>query len=169
MDLFSEMYLSAIFLVTSLMFCGCPPTGIEVIPGRSTIVRLGQDPEKILSTIGWSIMSLLVPQTLSVTSLILSRTLSKSVNFFLLLPYMISSNSAQGCFSPWMLFILNYKGLRVTTPDPLGRKSRPTICSSKELLPDDWFPSTTTFGNDNFLSRPISRSKSTRVMTFLRS
>ncbi len=36
--------------------------------------------------------------------------------------------------------ILNYKGRRVTTPEPLGRKSRPTMFSSSDDLPDDWVP-----------------------------
>lgn len=53
--------------------------------------------------------------------------------------------------------------------DPLGRKSSPTICYSKELLPDDWLPNTTTLGSESCLSSPISLSKSTRVITFLSS
>lgn len=39
------------------MFAGCFPTGIEVIPGKSTIVRLGQLLEKIFNIIGLSIMT----------------------------------------------------------------------------------------------------------------
>lgn len=34
----------------------------------------------------------------------------------------------------------NYKGRRVTTPEPLGKKSRPTIFYNSEDLPDDWVP-----------------------------
>lgn len=49
------------------MFLGCSPTGIEVIPGRSTIVRLGQFGEKTFKTIGISLITFLDPQTLSVT------------------------------------------------------------------------------------------------------
>ena len=53
--------------VTYQIFLGWLPTGIEVIPGKSTIVKFGHDPEKIFNTIGLSIMSLDVPHTLSVT------------------------------------------------------------------------------------------------------
>lgn len=63
MDLFSEMYLRAIFLVISYMLLGCPPTGIDVIPGRSTMVRVGQDLEYMFNTMGLSTISLLLPQT----------------------------------------------------------------------------------------------------------
>lgn len=46
------------------------------------------------------------------------------------------------------------KGRRVTTPDPLGRKSRPTIFSRSELFPLDWVPSTAILGREISLSRP---------------
>lgn len=36
------------------MFFGWSPTGIDVIPGKSTTVRLGQWGEKIFKTIGMS-------------------------------------------------------------------------------------------------------------------
>ena len=49
--------------------------------------------------------------------------------------------------------------------EPLGRKSSPTICSSSELLPDDWLPSTTTLGRESCLSKPISLNKSTNEIT----
>jgi hypothetical protein len=46
------------------------------------------------------------------------------------------------------------KGRRVTTPDPLGRKSRPTIFSRSELLPLDCVPSTAILGREISLSSP---------------
>lgn len=39
------------------------------------------------------------------------------------------------------------KGLLVTTPAPLGKKSRPTTFSNKELLPEDYEPTTIILGN----------------------
>lgn len=49
---------------------------------------------------------------------------------------------------------LNYKGLRVTTPEPRGKKSKPTIFSKSELLPLDWVPKTAILGREIYLSRP---------------
>ena len=49
---------------------------------------------------------------------------------------------------------LSSRGLRVTTPDPLGKKSRPTMFSSSELLPLDWVPKTAILGREISLSRP---------------
>lgn len=46
------------------------------------------------------------------------------------------------------------KGRRVTTPDPLGRKSRPTMFSSRELFPLDCVPSTAILGSEISLSSP---------------
>ncbi len=68
-----------------------------------------------------------------------------------------------------MVFLLRHPLIRQKCTDPLGKKSRPTICYNKELLPDDWLPKTTTLGNESNLSRPISLSKSTKEMTFLKS
>ena len=34
-------------------------------------------------------------------------------------------------------------GLRVTMPEPRGRKSRPTMFSRTDDLPEDWEPTTT--------------------------
>jgi len=65
------------------MSLGCYPTGIEVIPGKSTMVRFGHDLENIFKMIGLSIICLLLPQTWSVTRSILVRTSLKFVNFFL--------------------------------------------------------------------------------------
>ena len=50
------------------MFLGCSPTGMEVMPGRSTIVRLGQAGEKMFRTMGISLMIFLDPHTFSVTA-----------------------------------------------------------------------------------------------------
>lgn len=69
------------------MFFGCSPTGIDVIPGRSTIVRLGQFAEKMFNTIGISLITFFEPHTLSVTSSIVLRTSLKFVNLFFLPPY----------------------------------------------------------------------------------
>ena len=72
-------------------------------------------------------------------------TFWKSVNFW---PG-ISLNSAYcyGSLSTGSYIKRISKGLRVTTPEPLGRQSIPTICYSKDDLPDDWFPTTTILGN----------------------
>jgi hypothetical protein len=45
------------------MFLGWSPTGIEVIPGKSTKVRLGQLGEKMLRMMGLSTMSFDFPHT----------------------------------------------------------------------------------------------------------
>lgn len=68
-----------------------------------------------------------------------------------------------------MVFWLQHPIISKYITEPLGKKSNPTICYNKELFPDDWLPNTTTFGNDNCLSSPISLSKSTSEITFLRS
>lgn len=49
---------------------------------------------------------------------------------------------------------LNYNGLLVTTPEPRGKKSKPTMFSSKELFPLDCVPNTAILGSDIYLSRP---------------
>lgn len=43
------------------MFLGWSPTGMEVIPGKSTIVRFGQVAENIFKTIGKSRITFLDP------------------------------------------------------------------------------------------------------------
>merc|ERR1711865_579264 len=64
----SLTYLLHIALVIYSMFSGWsePAIGILVIPGKSTRVKSGQVGEKIVNTMGLSIMFLLLPQTLSV-------------------------------------------------------------------------------------------------------
>ena len=64
------------------MLATCPPTGMEVIPGKSTMVRLGQDFEKILRMMGLSTIYLFLPQTWSVTWSMPALTSLKFVNFF---------------------------------------------------------------------------------------
>ena len=64
------------------MLLGCSPTGIDVIPGKSTMVRLGHDFEKILRMMGLSMICLLLPQTWSVTRSMPALTSLKFVNFF---------------------------------------------------------------------------------------
>jgi hypothetical protein len=76
------------------MFLGCSPTGMEVIPGKSTMVRLGQELEKIFKIMGISLIIFFDPQTLSVTSSIVFLTSAKLVNLFFFPPYKTSSNSA---------------------------------------------------------------------------
>lgn len=55
---------------------------------------------------------------------------------------------------------LSSRGLRVTTPEPLGKKSSPTIFYSSELLPLDWVPKTAILGSEISLSSPKSLSRS---------
>jgi len=71
------------FLVISSILSGYPELckGIRVIPGKSTKVRSGPVLENIVMIIGILTMFLLVPATLSVNSIIFSRTKLKSVNF----------------------------------------------------------------------------------------
>ena len=42
----------------------------------------------------------------------------------------------------------------MTTPEPLGKKSRPTMFSRSELLPLDWVPRTAILGREIYLSSP---------------
>ena len=54
-----------------------------MIPGKSITVRLGQDFEKTLRTMGLSTIDLFLPHTWSVTVSIEVLTSLKFVNFFL--------------------------------------------------------------------------------------
>ena len=73
---------------------------------------------------GLSLMFLFDLQTSSVKASMVSLTLMKSVN---LTPFR-SSKTAQG--SPEFIWHKrSSNGLRVTTPSPLGKKSKPTIDS----------------------------------------
>ena len=49
---------------------------------------------------------------------------------------------------------LNYNGLLVTTPEPRGKKSKPTMFSRRELFPLDCVPKTAILGSEIYLSRP---------------
>ncbi len=49
---------------------------------------------------------------------------------------------------------------------PRGKKSKPTICSNNEDLPDDWEPNTAIRGRLMYRLNPTSRSLSTRLITF---
>jgi len=53
-----------------------------------------------------------------------------------------SMSSSVGTLMSWRM-----SGLRVTIPLPRGRKSRPTMFSRTEDLPEDWEPTTTLKGN----------------------
>jgi hypothetical protein len=78
-------------------------------------------------------MFLLLPHTLSVKNSIVYLTSAKSVNFLL----GTSSNLAHGIIFSFEWLSLSSQGLLVTTPSPLGKKSRPTMDSRTEDLPAD--------------------------------
>ena len=78
-------------------------------------------------------MFLLLPQILSVKKSMVYFTSAKFVNFLL----GTSSNLAHGSILSAAWLSLNSRGLLVTTPSPLGKKSKPTIDSSTEDLPAD--------------------------------
>jgi len=145
MVLESDTYLWAIALVIYSMLSGWsePAIGILVIPGKSTMVRSGQVCENTVNTIGLSMMFFDLPQILSVKKLMVSFTSLKLVNFL----FGTSSNLAQGSMFSVLWFNLSSRGRLVTTPSPLGKKSRPTIDSSTEDLPADWDPNTTILGS----------------------
>ena len=82
---------------------------------------------------GLSMIFLLLPQTLSVKKSIVDLTSAKSVNFL----FGTSSNFAHGSIFSCEWFSLSSSGLLVTTPSPLGRKSKPTIDSRTDDLPAD--------------------------------
>lgn len=80
------------------------------------------------------------------------------------------------CIKGWYMVHSQFKRssgdnalIETMVTEPLGRKSSPTICSRRELFPDDWFPRTTTLGRDNRSPRPISLKRSTMDITFRRS
>ena len=136
-----------------------PSIGTLVIPGRSTSVKLGQDFHSTDIAILLSQIFLFLPQILSVSSYIVFFTSLKSVK---LLPG-TSSNLHTGSLRRGWVDNLISKGLLVTIPLPLGKKSRPTICYSKELFPALCSPTTTILGKLISLSSPRSLSRSTRV------
>lgn len=124
-----------------------------VKPGRSTSVKLRTCGEYILRLMGDRLIPLLLPAILAVSFSISRFTSWKSVN----LRFGIWWNSAHsGCVatlaavwgseelsSPGTLISCRMSGLRVTIPLPRGRKSRPTIFSRTEDLPEDCEPTTT--------------------------
>lgn len=125
---------------------------ILVIPGKSMIVKSGQSFEYIVSLIGSSTIPSVDPATLLVSSIILWHTSEKSKYLF---PWSISNTPYDFYLvlpSRWTS--LNSRGLLVTTPEPLGKKSKPTIFYSSELLPEDCVPSTTILGKEICLSSP---------------
>lgn len=149
----SIQYLLAISVVIfSTSFW--PLMSILVIPGRSMMVRSGQSTENIFSLMGSSTMFAPVPATSSVSFWMLSLTWLKSVYFLF---YLSFSKIAYGfpyeCLgSRWTR--RSSRGRRVTTPEPLGRKSSPTMFSRRELFPLDWVPKTAILGSEIYLSRP---------------
>ena len=62
------------------------------------------------------------------------------------LPGISSGKIAYGGTFPLTWLRRSSRGRLVTTPSPLGRKSRPTIDSSTDDLPADWDPSTAIRG-----------------------
>lgn len=147
----SEQYrfaISVVILKTSI----CPAISILVIPGKSIIVKSGQSLEYTVSLIGSSTIPREDPATLLVSSMILWQTYEKSKYLF---PLSTSNTAYDFSFflaSRWTS--LSSSGLLVTTPDPLGKKSKPTIFSSNELLPEDCVPKTTILGKEICLSSP---------------
>jgi hypothetical protein len=101
-------------------------------------------------------MFLLLPQTLSVRNSMVYLTSAKSVNFL----FGTSSNLAHGSSSPCTWLRRSSHGLLVTTPSPLGRKSRPTMDSRTDDLPADYPPSIAILGSLINYYRPTSRSSS---------
>jgi len=98
--------------------------------------------------------------------LIYFLTSAKSSNF---LPG-ISSNTPYG-FGSYSLGVytnLNSRGLLVTTPSPLGKKSRPTIYSRRDDFPLLYVPRTVIRGREMYFDKPKSLNLSTNVITFLK-
>lgn len=92
-----------------------------------------------------STIPLSLPAILSVYASIVVLISSKLKYFF----YLSSSGNTPYGFEVGLLTwtILNSSGLLVTTPEPLGKKSRPTMFSKSDDLPDDWVPKTAILGN----------------------
>lgn len=114
-----------------------------VIPGRSTILRSTTLGEKILIIIGIEEIPLFWPAIFWVSSSISCLTRFQSLKYspFLWL------NSAYSSLPLGVLFNWRIIGLLVTIPVPLGKKSLPIMASRTELLPVDWAPTTTSWGN----------------------
>lgn len=132
---------------------------ILVIPGKSIRVRSGQVWEKTCKTIGLSTMLVSFPHNLSVKLMILSLTSANLVNF---LPGISSGNTPYGVIPSSMWLRRNSSGRLVTTPEPRGKKSRPTIDSKTEDLPADWEPKTAILGKLMYFWRPQSLNSSYR-------
>lgn len=56
----------------------------------------------------------------------------------------------------------------MTTPLPLGKKSKPTILSNNELLPEDCVPTTQILGSYIYFYSPTSFNSSTILISFLK-
>ncbi len=132
--------------------------GTFASPGRSTKVRSTTYGEYIVKLIGSSEIFLSIPANLFVCSSISYLIFSKSKNFSPFLcknsPYSSLSYLSKPplplkllCFfiisDACVLLSCSTSGHLVTMPWPLGRKSRPTICSSTDDFPVDWEPITT--------------------------
>ena len=106
---------------------------------------------------------LLLPHILSVRKSIVYLTSAKLVNFF---PG-TSSNLAHGSILSTEWFNLSSKGLLVTTPSPLGKKSKPTIDSKTDDLPADYPPNIQILGSLMYYWRPTSLNSSITLINFL--
>ena len=157
MVLGSLTYLWAMARVIFSMLSGWSAMAIRVIPGKSIRVRSGQVWEYTCRTMGLSMMFLLLPQSLSVRPLILSRTSEKFVN---LRPGISSGKMPYGLMSSETWLRRSSRGLLVTTPSPRGKKSRPTIDSRTEDLPALCEPRTAIRGKLIYCWRPTSLSSS---------
>lgn len=73
---------------------------------------------------------------------------------------MHSANTAQILSAPGTWTNLISRGLLVTNPSPLGKKSSPTIFSNKEDFPLDYEPTTAILGNLIYSYKPTSRNSS---------
>jgi hypothetical protein len=106
-----------------------------------------------------SIIFLLFPQILSVRKSIVDLTSAKSVNFL----FGTSSNFAQGTIYSFTWFRRSSRGLLVTTPSPLGKKSRPTIDSKTDDFPADYPPSIAILGSLIYCYNPTSLNSSYNI------
>lgn len=113
------------------------------MPGRSTRVKSTTFGEKIVKEIGSSEMFLSLPHVLAVYSSISLLILLKSKYFSSFLcknsPYSVSSDYFTYMPPFFSSNLLSYKtkGHLVTMPEPLGKKSLPTIDSRTDDFPVD--------------------------------
>lgn len=152
--IYSEINVRVCFSMSE----GWSPIGTFVKPGRSTRVKFRTWGEKIFRLIGCRLIPLLFPAILAVSFSISCLTRAKSSNLrpgrwwnSAHSPWAATpaggrgAGSASGLASrsPGIFISCRINGRLVTIPLPLGKKSRPTIFSSTDDLPEDWEPTTT--------------------------